>query len=198
MGVRLREYLSGQRGRGRGRSLSGSESGVDVGDIIGLKELDRKIGKLGDFPKDMRNELLSQNLRMGRAAVRIIKRSLPQSNKEFKVYKRRRRGKDKGKGVIEKTIPANTLRRSIFARKAKGSKVNVLVGPIAGRRSVRYDGYFAHLAEYGFEIGYSGKRSDGSKFYNRITPTLSRIQPQIRRLQLVSYRRIYNKWVKKL
>ncbi len=198
MGVRLREYLSSQRGRGRGRASAGRGSGTDVGDIIGLKELERKIGKLGDFPKDMRKELLQQNLKLGRVAARVIKRSLPQSNKEFVVYKRRRKGKDTGKGVVDKTIPANTLRRSIFARKAKGSKVNVLVGPIKGRRSIRYDGFFAPMVEYGFEIGYSGKRSDGSKFYNKITPALSRIQPRIRRLQLVSYRRIYGKWVKKL
>jgi len=194
MGVRLREYLSSQRSRGK----VSAGSGVDVGDIIGLKELERKIGKLGDFPKDMRQELFKQNLRMGRVAVRVIKRSLPQSNKEFVVYKRRSRGKDKGKGQIDKVIPANTLRRSIFARKARGSKVNVLVGPIRGRKNVRYDGYFAHLPEYGFDIGYSGKTSHGSKFYNKITPALSRVQPRIRRLQLVSYRRIYAKWIKKL
>lgn len=192
MGVRLREYLSSQRG-GR-RAVGGS--GKQVGDVVGLKELERKLGKLGDFPKDMRKELFAQNMRMGRVAAKVIKKSLPQSSKEFVIYARRRKGKDPGPGRIVKKIPPNTLRRSIFARKAKGSKVNVLVGPIRGRKNVAYDGYFAHMAEYGHSGGRNN--STGSKFYNRITPALSRIQPQVRRLQLVSYRRIYGKWVKKL
>ena len=167
-------------------------------DVKGLKELERKIGKLGDFPKDMRKELFSANKRLGRVAARVMKKNLPKRGTEFVVYKRRRRGKDSGPGIIDKTIPAGTLRRSIRARKAKGSKVNVLVGPLRGGKNIAYDGYFAHMVEEGFRIGYSGKRSDGSRFYKRITPTLSRIQPQVRRLQLASYRRIYGKWIKKL
>jgi hypothetical protein len=167
-------------------------------DIQGLKELTRKIGKLGDFPKDMRTELFEQNMKMGRVVARILKKNLPSKGTEFVVYKRRRRGKDKGPGTIEKTIPAGTLRRSIRPRKAKGSKVNVLVGPLRGGKSVRYDGYFAHMVEDGFRIGFTGKRSIGSRFYKKMTPTLSRIQPQVRRLQLASYKRIYGKWIKKL
>lgn len=190
MGVRLREALSG---RGGGK-VGGS--GKFPGDVIGLKDLERKLGKLGDFPKDMRTELFKQNMRLGRVAAKVIKKSLPQSSKEFVVYKKRKPGKDSGPGRIYKKIPPNTLRRSIFARKAKGSKVNVLVGPIRGRKNVAYDGYFAHLPEFGHSGGRNNSR--GSKFYNRITPALSRIEPRVRRLQLVSYRRIYGKWVKKL
>ena len=190
MGVRLREYLSG-----RGSAKVGG-SGKFPGDIVGLKELERKIGKLGDFPVDMRKELFNQNMRLGRVAAKVIKKNLPRSSKEFIVYKKRKKGKDAGPGQIYRKIPPNTLRRSIFARKAKGSKVNVLVGPIRGRKNVAYDGYFAHLPEYGHSGGRDNSR--GSKFYNRITPTLSRIQPQVRRLQLASYRRIYGKWIKKL
>lgn len=190
MGVRLREALSG---RGGGK-VGGS--GKFPGDVIGLKELERKIGKLGDFPKDMRKELFQQNMRLGRVAAKVIKKSLPRSSKEFVVYKKRKPGKDSGPGQIYRRIPPNTLRRSIFARKAKGSKVNVLVGPIRGRKNVGYDGYFAHLPEFGHSGGRNNSR--GSKFFNRITPALSRIQPRVRRLQLVSYRRIYSKWVKKL
>ena len=167
-------------------------------DIQGLKELERKIGKLGDFPKDMRKELFDANRRLGRVAAKVMKRSLPSRGTEFVVYKRRSKGKDKGPGKIDKTIPAGTLRRSIRSRKARGSKVNVLVGPLRGGKNVAYDGYFAHMVEEGFKIGYSGKRSNGSRFYKRITPALSRIEPRVRRLQLVSYRRIYGKWVKKL
>lgn len=190
MGVRLREALSGRGGGAVGGS------GKFPGDIVGLKELERKIGKLGDFPKDMRKELFEQNMRLGRVAAKVIKKSLPRSSKEFVVYKKRKPGKDSGPGQIYRKIPPNTLRRSIFARKAKGSKVNVLVGPIRGRKNVGYDGYFAHLPEFGHSGGRNNSR--GSKFFNRITPALSRIQPQVRRLQFVSYRRIYGKWVKKL
>ena len=189
MGVRLREYLGGRGG-------SVGESGKFPGDIVGLKDLERKIGKLGDFPVDMRKELFAANMRLGRVAAKVIKKNLPRSSKEFVVYKKRKPGKDSGPGQIYRRIPPNTLRRSILARKAKGSKVNVLVGPIRGRKNVAYDGYFAHLPEYGHTGGRN--RSRGSKFFNRITPTLSRIQPQVRRLQLVSYRRIYAKWIKKL
>lgn len=164
--------------------------------IQGLKELERKLGKLADFPKDMRKELFDANRRLGRVAAKAVKKSLPRSSREFVVYKKRKRGKDSGPGQIYRRIPPNTLRRSIRARKARGSKVNVLVGPISGGKNVAYDGYFAHLPEY----GNSGGRNDsrGSKFYKRITPALSRIEPRVRRLQLVSYRRIYGKWVKKL
>lgn len=165
-------------------------------DVQGLKELERKLGKLGDFPKDMRKELFDANRKIGRVAARVVKKSLPAQGTEFVVYKKRRKGKDSGPGKIYRTIPAGTLRRSIRARKAKGSKVNVLVGPLRGGKNVKYDGYFAHMAEYGHVGGR--KQSTGSKFYNRITPTLSRIQPQVRRLQLASYRRIYGKWIKKL
>ena len=115
----------------------------------------------------------------------------------FVLYKRRNKGRDSGPGVVDRTIPAGTLRRSIRTWNSKGSKINVQVGPRGGAKfSDRYNGYFAGIVEGGHTGGRY--RSTGSKFYNKIRPTLRKMEPRMRKIQLVGYRRIYNKWIKKL
>lgn len=191
MGVRLREYLAGGRGR---RAFAVDDSSTR---IEGFKEFERRLAKLGDFPKDMYKELRAENHRIGRVAARVIKKKLPSKGTEFVMYKRRRKGIQRdGNAEIIRTIPAGTLRRSIRTWNSKYSKINVQVGPRGRRGSVRYDGFFAGIVEGGHTGGMN--RSVGSKFYNKITPTLKQIEPRMRRIQLVGYRRIYHKWVKKL
>lgn len=189
MGVRLREYLSG-----RGGSV---KSVAPKTTIEGWTEFEKKLAKLGDFPKDMYKELRQENHRIGRVAVRVIKKGLPQQGTKFVLYKRRNKGRDSGPGVVDRTIPAGTLRRSIRTWNSKGSKINVQVGPRGGAKfSDRYNGYFAGIVEGGHTGGRY--RSTGSKFYNKIRPTLRKMEPRMRKIQLVGYRRIYNKWIKKL
>jgi hypothetical protein len=189
MGVRLREYLSAGR-RGGVKSVSPKTT------VEGWKDFERKLNKLGDFPKDMYKELRAENHRIGRVAARVIKKNLPATGQKFELYKRRNKGRDSGPGVILRTIPAGTLRRSIRTWNSKGSRINVQVGPRGRRGSVRYDGFFAGIVEGGHTGGMN--RSTGSKFFNKIRPTLGRIEPRMRRIQFTGYRRIYNKWVKKL
>mgnify|MGYP000047107061 FL=1 len=192
MGVRLREYLQAQRGSRRAVSLP--ESAMQ---IQGFKEFEKRLAKLGDFPKDMMKELRAENHRIGRVAARVIKRKLPSKGTEFVMYKRRAKGIQRdGKAEIIRTIPAGTLRRSIRTWNSKGSKINVQVGPRGRRGSIRYDGFFAGIVEGGHTGGRD--RSTGSKFYNKIRPVLKSLEPKMRQMQVVGYRRIYHKWVTKL
>lgn len=192
MGVRLREYLQAQRGSRRAVSLPESAT-----QIQGFKEFEKRLAKLGDFPKDMMKELRQENHRIGRVAARVIKRKLPSKGTEFVMYKRRAKGIQRdGKAEIIRTIPAGTLRRSIRTWNSKGSKINVQVGPRGRRGSIRYDGFFAGIVEGGHTGGRN--RSTGSKFYNKIRPVLKSLEPRMRKIQLVGYRRIYHKWVTKL
>jgi len=191
MGVRLREYLAGGRGRGAA-SLPTANTRIE-----GFKEFERRLAKLGDFPKEMYKELREENHRIGRVAARVIKKGLPKQDRDFVLYKRRKRGIQRdGKAVIIRTIPKGTLRRSIRTWNSKGSKINVQVGPRGRRGSVRYDGFFAGIVEGGHTGGRG--RSTGSKFYNKIRPTLGKLEPRMRRIQLVGYRRILHNYVKKL
>lgn len=191
MGVRLREYLSSRRGGSRGFSAPEVNTRIE-----GFKEFEKRLAKLGDFPKDMYKELRAENHRIGRVAARVIKKKLPAKGTEFVLYKRRNKGRDKSPGEILRTIPAGTLRRSIRTWNSKRSKINVQVGPRGRRGSVRYDAFFAGIVEGGHTGGMN--RSTGSKFYNKIRPTLKGLEPRMRRIQLVGYKRIYNNWVKKL
>jgi hypothetical protein len=192
MGVRLREYLQAQRGSRRAVSLPSSATQIE-----GFKEFEKRLAKLGDFPKDMYKELRAENHRIGRVAARVIKRKLPSQGTEFVMYKRRAKGIQRdGKAEIIRTIPAGTLRRSIRTWNSKGSKINVQVGPRGRRGSIRYDGFFAGIVEGGHTGGRN--RSTGSKFYNKIRPVLKSLEPRMRKIQLVGYRRIYHKWVTKL
>jgi hypothetical protein len=191
MGVRLREYLASRRGGSRGVSAAEVNTRIE-----GFKEFEKRLAKLGDFPKDMYKELRAENHRIGRVAARVIKRQLPAKGTEFHLYERRNKGRDSSPGKILRTIPAGTLRRSIRTWNSKGSKINVQVGPRGRRGSIRYDGFYAGIVEGGHTGGRN--RSVGSKFYNKIRPTLKSLEPRMRRIQLVSYKRIYNNWIKKL
>jgi len=167
-----------------------------AGKVEGLKELERKLAKLGDFPKDMSKELRAANRRIARIGGRVIKNKLPQGGDEFVVYKKRRKGIQRdGQAVIEKKIPKGTLRRSIRVWNSRGSKVNVQVGPRRGG-SVRFDGYFAPWVESG-NVGKK-RRTVGSRFYDKIEPAIKLIRPRLQQIQLVSYRRIYGTYVNRL
>jgi len=164
-----------------------------VGNVEGLKELEKQISRIGDFPKVMAKELRQSNRKIGQLASRKIKPTIPRSGEDFKVYKgsggqgRAR----KGEGVVVKTIPSGTLRRSIGVRNSRGSKVNVFVGPRKGG-AVRNDGYFAQWTEDG---GIGGRRkSVDSPTYNKIAPALARLRPMMERLMIMQYRRVFNKF----
>lgn len=188
MGVRLREYLSGQRGRTPVTSPK---------KIEGWTEFERKLAKLGDFPKDMYKELRAENHRIGRVGARVLKAALPQKGTEFVMYKRRRKGIQRdGKAEIIRTIPAGTLRRSIRTWNSKGSRINVQLGPRGFRGAIRYDGFFAGIVDEG-HVGGRG-RSVGSKFYGKLGEKLEAIKPRMRRIQFVGYKRIYDKWIRQL
>ena len=192
MGVRLREYLQAQRGGRRAHSLPSAATRIE-----GFKEFEKRLAKLGDFPKDMYKELRAENHRIGRRAASVIKRQLPSVGTEFKLYKRRTKGIQRdGNAEIIRTIPAGTLRRSIRTWNSKGSRINVQVGPRGRRGSIRYDGFYAGIVEGGHTGGRD--RSTGSKFYNKIRPALKRMEPRMRKIQLTGYKRIYFKWIRKL
>jgi hypothetical protein len=164
--------------------------------VEGMAELIKKLERLGDFPKEMRKDLRDANRRIGRNAAKAIKNSaMPKGGKEFVVYKKRNKGRDPGPGTIEKKIPKGTLRRSIKVWNAKRSRVNVLVGPKRGG-SVSFDGYFAPWVESG-NVKATG-RSRGSRFYNKIQPSLGRMRPRMEAMQLRLYRKIYASWIKKM
>ena len=185
MGVRLREYL-----QAKGKSSRLAKTGPTS--IEGYAEFEAKLMRLGDWPKEMAKEIRRENHRIGRVGARVLKRALPAQGTEFVVYKRRRKGIQRdGKAQIEKTIKAGTLRRSIRTWNSRGSKINVQLGARRGG-SINYDGYFAHFVDSGHVGGY--QQSIGSKFYDKLTPGLRRLEPRLRRIQLNAYRRLYYKW----
>lgn len=164
--------------------------------VEGMDELIKKLGRLGDFPKEMSKELRTANRRIGRVASKTLKNSaLPKGGSDFVVYKKRNKGRDSGPGQVDKVIPKGTLRRSIKVWNTRRGKVNVMVGPKRGG-SVRFDGYFAPWVEGG-NVGGRG-RSRGSKFYSKLAPALARMQPRMKRMQFRLYRTIYNRWASKL
>ena len=58
MGVRLREYMTRSKQRNT---------------IIGLDELEKQIGRIGDFPKVMAKELRAANRKIGQSASKKLK-----------------------------------------------------------------------------------------------------------------------------
>ena len=161
--------------------------------IEGLDELMKQISRIGDFPKVMAKELRQGNRKIGQAASRKVKPKIPRSGEDFKVYKGSG-GKGrarKGEGVIIKTIPSGTLRRSIGVRNSRGSKINVFVGPLKGG-ALRRDGYFVQWTEDG-SIG-GRKKSVNSPTYNKIAPALARLRPMMERLMVAHFRRTFNKF----
>lgn len=190
MGVRIREYLESQRTR-RTAPRTAPKT------IEGWTEFERKLAKLGDFPKDMYKELRAENHRIGRVGARVLKRALPQKGTEFVMYERRAKGIQRdGKAQIIRTIPAGTLRRSIRTWNSKYSKINVQMGPRGRRGAIRYDGFYAGIVDEGHTGGRD--QSIGSKFYGKLGAGLERVKPRMRRIQFVGYKRIYNKWIRQL
>jgi len=162
------------------------------GKVDGIRELERKLSKLGDFPKEMQRELRDSNRRIARIGAKVVKSSLPRQSREFVVYKKGKPGIGaKGTGEVERTIPAGTLKRSIRVWNVRRSKINVHMGVKRGG-SMRFNGYFAPWVEGG-NVG-KRRRSVGSKFYDSITPRLERVRGRIQRIQLVAYRRLFNKY----
>ena len=54
--------------------------------VEGLDELIKQVGRIGEFPKVMSQELRKSNREIGRMASRKIKPQIPRSGKDFKVY----------------------------------------------------------------------------------------------------------------
>lgn len=188
MGVRLREYMAGRRGR-----VVPAKTAIE-----GWPEFEKKLNKLGDFPHEMKKELRAEGHRIGKVAVRVLKNKVNMSSKDFVWYHRGAKGIGaKGTGKVDRTVPKGTLRRSIRTWNSRGSKINVMVGPRGGKRfSDRYNAYFAGIVEGGHSGGMN--RSVGSRFYNRLTPTLMAIQPRMRRIQHIAYKRVFERYVKQL
>ena len=164
-----------------------------AGKVEGLDELVKQIGRLGEFPKEMSRELRKANRKIGSMASKRIKPQIPRSGEDFKVYKGTPgagRAK-KGEGVVIRTIPNGTLRRSIGVRNSRGSRINVFVGPRKGG-AIRMDGYFAQWTEDG-SIGGRNK-STNSATYRKIAPALDRLRPAMERLMIIKYREVFNKY----
>ena len=176
-----------------GCASSAKRRGPMVGKVEGLDDLIKQVGRIGDFPKVMAKELRKSNREIGRMASRKIKPQIPRSGEDFKVYKGTPgpgRAK-KGEGVIIKTIPSGTLRRSIGVRNSRGSRINVFVGPRKGG-ALRMDGYFAQWTEDG---GIGGRRKTvNSRTYNKIAPALARLRPAMARLMVIKYRKAFDKF----
>lgn len=167
-----------------------------AGKIEGIKELERKLKQVGDFPKAMESELRDSNRRIARIGAKVVKNSLPRQSREFVVYKKNGQGIGaKGTGEVERRIPAGTLKRSIRVWNVRRSKINVHMGVKRGG-NIRFDGYFAPWVESG-NVG-KRRRTIGSKFYDSITPSLGRVRGRMQRIQLVAYRRIFDKYAKRL
>jgi hypothetical protein len=164
--------------------------------VEGLDELVKQIGRIGKFPKEMSRDLRKANREIGTYASKKLKAKLrPRAlGEDFKVYKgtpgpgRAR----KGEGVVRITIPSGTLWRSIGVKNARGSRINVFVGPRYGGKSVRMDGFFAHMVEAGDVGGRS--RSIGSKSSNIIVPMLMRFRGPMERLMIMKYRKVFDKF----
>ena len=168
MGVRLRESMT----RSKQRET-----------IIGLEELERQIGRIGDFPKVMAKELRQANRKIGQSASKKLKNQLrgKRLSRDFVFV-------DKGRELV---VEPGTLHRSIGVKNSRGSKVNVFVGPRFGGAK-RNDGFFAAIVESG-QVGGRG-RSIGSKNYNVIRPFLSRYSRVMERMQVNAYRRLFDKF----
>jgi hypothetical protein len=151
--------------------------------IIGLDELSKQIGRIGDFPKEMAKELRRANRKIGSSASKKLKARLRQKrlNRDFVFV-------DKGRRLV---VEPGTLARSIGVRNSRGSKTNVFVGPRFGGAK-RNDGFFAAIVESG-QVGGRG-RSLGSKNANIIKPFLSRYGPVMERMQVIAYRRIFDQF----
>lgn len=168
--------------------------------VDGLDELMKQIGRIGNFPKEMRKELRAANRRVGKSASNKLKARLKpkQLGEDFKVYEGSKGGRraKKGEGKVRITVPSGTLWRSIGVKNARGSKINVFVGPRFGGKSVKMDGFFAHMVEAG-DIGGRG-RSRGSKSFGQIVPFFMRYRPVMERLMLAEYRKVFTQFGKKL
>ena len=154
--------------------------------VEGLDELMRKLKRLGDWPKEQHKEIRRVNKKIGSRAAKTIKAQFTGRGRDFAVYKN---------GDIQKIIPSGTLRRSIKAFNAKGSRTNVLLGVKRGG-SVRFDGYFAGWVESG-NVGGKG-RSMGSKRQGKIIPAIKGVRRLIQTGQVAEYRILYERWVKKM
>ena len=101
MGVRLRESQSRRKQRTT---------------IIGLDELEKQIGRIGDFPKEMSKELRKANRKIGSAAAKKLKNQLKtkQLSRKFVFV-------DKGRKL---DVEPGTLWRSIGVKNARGSKIS--------------------------------------------------------------------------
>jgi len=161
--------------------------------VEGLDELIKQVGRIGEFPKVMSQELRKSNREIGRMASRKIKPQIPRSGKDFKVYEgtpgpgRAR----PGEGKVRLTVPSGTLRRSIGVRNSRGSRINVFVGPRKGGAE-RNDGWFAGIVDDG-HIGGRNK-SINSRNYNKIAPALARLRPAMARLMVIKYRKAFDKF----
>lgn len=156
-----------------------------VGKVEGLDELMKQIGRLGQFPKDMAKELRAANRKIGAMARDKVRPQIPVSRKPFKIYDPPPRGN------VRMVIPPGTLRRSIAVKNAKGSKINVFVGPRRGGRT-NLDGWFAGIVESGHVGGRN--RSTNSPNYNKIGPALARLRPAMERLMIMKYRKVFDKF----
>ena len=168
MGVRLRESMTRSKQRDT---------------IIGLEELERQIGRIGDFPKVMAKELRQANRKIGQGISRGLKNKIrsKQLSRDFVFV-------DKGRELV---VEPGTLHRSIGVKNSRGSKVNVFVGPRFGGAK-RNDGFFAAIVESG-QVGGRG-RSVGSRNYNQIRPYLAEQSPKMEREMVEAYRRIFDKF----
>jgi len=153
-----------------------------VGEVIGLKELEKQISRIGDFPKDMAKELRQGNRKIAQAVSRKVKPQIPRSKRVFKV--RRSDGPDYD-------ITPGTLRRSIGVKNSRGSRTNVFIGPRAGGKP-KNDGWFAGIVESGHVGGRN--RSVGSAAFDKIVPALARLSPMMERLMIMHYRRTFEKF----
>ena len=160
-----------------------------AGKVEGLDALVKQIGRLGNFPKDMRKELRKGNRDIGRMASKRVKPQVPRSKVVFKV---RRSGKRGGKPGPNMDITPGTLRRSIGVRNSRGSRINVFVGPRSGGVAQKNDGWFAGIVESGHVSGRN--RSTGSANYNKIAPALDRLRPAMERLMIIKYRKAFDKF----
>ena len=160
-----------------------------AGKVEGLDALVKQIGRIGDFPKDMRKELRKGNRDIGRMASKRVKPQVPRSKVVFKV---RRSGKRGGKAGPNLDITPGTLRRSIGVRNSRGSRINVFVGPRSGGVAQNNDGWFAGIVESGHVGGRN--RSTGSANFNKIAPALNRLRPAMERLMIIKYRKAFNKF----
>ncbi len=163
---------------------------ADNVDIEGLDLLIKQINRIGDFPKEMSQELRKSNRKIAQMASRKIKPQIPRSGKDFKVYKGTPGpGRaNKGEGEVRMTIPSGTLRRSIGVRNARGSRINVFVGARKGG-APKNDGWFAGIVDDGHIGGKS--RSIGSPNYKTIAPALARLRPFMERLMVIKYRQAF-------